>query len=306
MLQVIGIVLPIFTVIGLGKAAVHWRVFDAVATANLTKFAVYFLIPALTFGIIAEARPANVTAFSLAYLAGCSMIYLLGLAATGWFEHPTIGHRAVFALDAVWSNAVFLGTPLISAVWGTEGLGYLVGIMVSSTAFLPMSVALMEVDASTKSGSTIITGVLISLVRNPIIVSTVLALAWRLAVLPVPLPLHMLIELLGRCAAPVGLFCLGMSLPQMTREVVREAAVCSVLKLLVMPVVVGVICYLVGFTGTPLSVAVLVAAMPTGANAFLIARGTTRFGDSSATTVVLATFLSMITLPILLYLMVRI
>ena len=34
---------------------------------------------------------------------------------TGLFEHPSLGHRAVFALDAVWSNVVFLGTPLISA-----------------------------------------------------------------------------------------------------------------------------------------------------------------------------------------------
>lgn len=303
MLQTIGIVLPIFAVIGLGHAAVRWHAFDGVAAGNLTKFVVYFPIPALTFGVIAEARPASVTAFSLAYLAGAVVIYLLALAVTGLLDHPSLGHRAVFALDAVWSNVVFLGTPLISAVWGIEGLTYLVGIIVATSAFMPISVALMEIDMSPKRGSDIVGGVLISLAKNPIIVSTILGIVWRLAALPVPMPLHMLIDLLGRCAAPMGLFCLGMSLPPMTREVIREAALCTFLKLLVMPAVVGVICYLAGFIGMPLSIAILAAAMPTGANAFIIARGTTRFGDSSATSVVLATLLSMITLPILLYLM---
>src|SRR5690242_20770989 len=98
------------------------------------------------------------------------------------------------------------------------------------------------------------------LAKNPIIVSTVLGLAWRLAALRVPASLHMLVDLLGRCAAPMGLFCLGMSLPPMTRAVIREAALCTLLKLLVMPAVVGAICYSVGFVGVPLSIAVLVAA----------------------------------------------
>ena len=78
MLQIIGIVLPIFAVIGLGQVAVRWHAFDGVAAGNLTKFVVYFPIPALTFGVIAEARPASVMAFSLAYLAGAVVIYILG------------------------------------------------------------------------------------------------------------------------------------------------------------------------------------------------------------------------------------
>jgi predicted permease len=46
---------------------------------------------------------------------------------------------------------------------------------------------------------------------------------------------------------------------------------------------------------------VLTAGLPTGANAFLIARGTTTYGESSATTVAMATLISVVTIPVILY-----
>ena len=57
-----------------------------------------------------------------------------------------------------------------------------------------------------------------------------------------------------------------------------------------------------GFTDDQLAVPVVAAALPTGANAFLLARNTTAHGAAvSATTVVAATVLSLVTLPLLLY-----
>jgi predicted permease len=46
---------------------------------------------------------------------------------------------------------------------------------------------------------------------------------------------------------------------------------------------------------------VVAAALPTGANAIPLARGTTAHGAASATTVVLATALSIVTLSLCLY-----
>lgn len=50
-----------------------------------------------------------------------------------------------------------------------------------------------------------------------------------------------------------------------------------------------------------MAVAVICAALPTGANAFLLARGTTEHGAALATTMVLATGFALLTLPIVLY-----
>ena len=67
-----------------------------------------------------------------------------------------------------------------------------------------------------------------------------------------------------------------------------------------MPVLVGLLAHLAGVTGVAFAVVVLTAGMPTGANAFMLAR---RFGtlmEASASTVVVSTGASLLTLTVLL------
>ena len=113
--------------------------------------------------------------------------------------------------------------------------------------------------------------------------------------------MHLFVDLFARAAAPVALFCIGASLPPVSRGVVQEALSATLLKLVALPLVVGSLCYRAGFTGVSFAVPVVAAALPTGANAFLLARGNTAHGAASATTVVLATALSVITLSSFLY-----
>jgi hypothetical protein len=55
-----------------------------------------------------------------------------------------------------------------------------------------------------------------------------------------------------------------------------------------------------GLTGLPLSVVLITAAMPTGANAFLLARQADVFVEAAASTIVVTTLLSLATLSALL------
>lgn len=113
--------------------------------------------------------------------------------------------------------------------------------------------------------------------------------------------MHLFLDLLGRAAAPIALFCVGATLPPVTLAVIREALSATFIKLVVMPVAICGLCFWSGFEGENLAVPVVAAALPTGANAFLLARGSTTHGAASATTVVIATGLSLVTLPLLLY-----
>jgi malonate transporter and related proteins len=303
MLQILGIVFPIFAIIGLGKAAIRWKFMDATGSAILSRFTFYVPIPALLFGTISEMAVGNSFRLGGAYIVCCLMLYGIALAAGRWLTEPSLAHRAVFALDATLSNAVFLGTPLVSALWGVAGLNLLIGIIIFTNILIPLSIILMEIGSNTKTSRLIVSDILLALLKNPVIVFTILGLLWRLTGLPLPAPARLFVDLLARAAAPLALFCLGMSLPAIRWDVIQEAAMGSALKLIVMPALVWGFCYAVGVSGLALAVAVLTAAMPTGANAFLVARGTTAYGASSATTVVLATLLSLITLPVGLFLL---
>ena len=57
--QILGAVLPLFTIIGLGKLSANFGFLDAAGSAVLSRFAFFLLIPALLFGLINRHRPCG-------------------------------------------------------------------------------------------------------------------------------------------------------------------------------------------------------------------------------------------------------
>ena len=101
----------------------------------------------------------------------------------------------------------------------------------------------------------------------------------------------------GGAGPPIALFCIGASLPALAHNTSwREASLACALKLGVMPFVVWVGARHLGTDGFPLQVAVIIAALPTGANVFLLAQRSSVPADASATTVAVATADSVVTL----------
>jgi malonate transporter and related proteins len=129
-------------------------------------------------------------------------------------------------------------------------------------------------------------------VRNPIVGSIALGFLWHGAALPVPGPLHALLALLATAAPGLALFCVGTSLPAVSRGFAREAALAAGLKLAVLPATIGGLALLAGVSGMPLKVVLIAAAMPTGPNAFLVAKRAAT-AAASATIVVVTLVVSL-------------
>jgi malonate transporter and related proteins len=70
--------------------------------------------------------------------------------------------------------------------------------------------------------------------------------------------------------------------------------------LVILPCFVGVVAWELGLPDLSWRVAILTAAVPTGANAILLARRKTNFSEASANTVLLATALSVLTITVIL------
>ena len=72
--------------------------------------------------------------------------------------------------------------------------------------------------------------------RNPIIMSILVASLWRVSRLPVPEPLDELLRLLGSAATPLALICLGGALPSLGALAPDAGAIIgTVLKLAGLP-----------------------------------------------------------------------
>src|SRR4029078_11674100 len=82
---------------------------------------------------------------------------------------------------------------------------------------------------------------------------------------------------LGLAVVPLSLVTIGLSLQRYgVRGSVREATILALTKLILHPMLVLTAAWLLGLSGLPLVIAVLCAALPTGANVFLFA---SRYGS---------------------------
>ncbi|MEO0497355.1 MAG: AEC family transporter, partial [Pseudomonadota bacterium] len=115
-----------------------------------------------------------------------------------------------------------------------------------------------------------------NLFSNPIVVGILAGWAWRLTGWPLPELADKLTAQLASVAGPVALFAIGLALIQFGfRSNFRQALATASVKLFFMPTIVLGVGLLVGLPPLALQVAVASAALPSGANPYLIA---THFG----------------------------
>ncbi|HJU19036.1 MAG TPA: AEC family transporter [Stellaceae bacterium] len=287
MIGIIGLLLPIFAVIALGRAAVRFALMDATGIRGINDFTYWIALPALLFDSIATGRTLHLFGIASLYLATCLSAYGLAFLIARSLLRMRLPQAAAFALSATYGNVIYFGVPIVSAAFGTPGLALILPIIaLHSGILLPLGSALIEYGNQSGSGA-VLGNTLRSLLRNPIIMAIAVGFLWHVGGAPVPAPVHTLFGLLGQAAPPLALFCVGASLPAVASGSAREAALAAALKLAVLPAVIGAAALAAGLSGLPVKVALVTAAMPTGANAFLVARRAPAFADTSARIVVI-------------------
>jgi predicted permease len=228
------------------------------------------------------------------------------------------GDQAVFALSGTFSNGVGIGIPFITYAFGEAGLVPLLMIIsVNSLIMLTLSSFLLEIGTGGSpgrgSGGRLLGklgGAALMMMKHPVIPSIFAGLVWAelTALIPglaTPVVVDRVLQALALAAPPCGLIMAGASLAHVgLKEHWQPAAVASAIKVVVMPLLV----WLAGrylFTLDPLwlTVATLNAAMPAGANVYLVAQ-LYRTGVGLATNaVVISTGASVATLSIALLLL---
>ena len=296
MIEAFGLLLPIFVVIAIGRAAVQLRLIDPAGVRGINEFTVRIAFPALLFASITNGAVPQVFGVAGVYLAGCLAVYGLALLLARVALGTSLAQGAAFALNATYGSAAYIALPVVSATFGAAGLSQIVPIIaLHSGVLLPLAGFLIEIG-SQGTNRAVLRHTAQSLIRNPIVMSLIIAFVWNAGGVPVPPPLRALLNLLGAAAPSLALFCVGASLPVIAGGYAKEAMLATTLKLGVLPITIGALSIFAGLSGLPLKVALVTAAMPTGANAFLVARRAAAFTETSAQIVVISLIVS---LPIL-------
>ncbi|TPG60545.1 AEC family transporter [Roseomonas nepalensis] len=301
MLGVLGLVAPVFLLIALGYGAALRRMVADEALRGLNDFAYWLCAPALLF--LSAASGGGLAAhggrLEMAFFAGALGIYAAALAFSRLAAGRGLAESGLFALNCAFGNTLMMGVPVVLAAFGPAGIGPATAIIaLYSLIFMPLTTIVAEMGlAEGASPMRVARTTIRSVARNPIVVSVVLGNLWALVLPPPPLPLARFLAILGAGTSPLLLFCLGASLRdfRLRRDWV-DAVVINALKLVAMPLLVYGAGRLVGLGPLELAVAVTMAAMPTGANAFLMSRRYAVGMERSGAAVLLGTMASVATL----------
>jgi predicted permease len=180
------------------------------------------------------------------------------------------------AMGASFGNLAMLGLPLMLAHFGDRA-ALPVGFVLSIHAPVLWLVGVIHIESSGQgrlpSALTVIGQLASQLIRNPIVLALLLGSLWRVTGLGLHAVPDRFLELLGEAGIPTALVALGLSLAGYSlKGQWRGILTLMTLKMLLLPVVVWLIArYAVGLEPFWTQVAVVLAAMPTGANAYLFA-----------------------------------
>jgi hypothetical protein len=300
---VLQIVAPIFAIVALGWAARRSGRLSVDGERAINGFVFGVCTPALLFAGGATGAALRGGTVAIAFFGAVVLLFAAAtlLAARGFRE--SLPAASLFALNCTFGNSVMMGVPLIFAAFGEAGLALLLAIIgLHSLILLPLATVVAELGLHARASLLrVARATLLSLARNPVTMSVVLALLWALTGLPLPQVVRRTLELLGAAGPPAALFCLGSSLAGFgLAGAWREVIAATTAKLLLLPALVWAGALALGLAPLETAVAVCVAALPTGANAFMLARRYEVEAERAGATVLVSSLLSVVTLGALL------
>ena len=301
MTAVLDTVLPVFVLIGLGYGAVKRKFISDEGLRAMTLFVFVVASPALLFSGGTRPHEGGGGA-AVALLTGALVIYAAAVIGARRWGGMDTAEAALFGLACVFGNTVMMGIPIILAAYGQAGLPSLLAILgVQTVVLLGTATVLTEFGLNAQAPwRRLVVASLQGIGRNPVVLAVIAAFVWTTLGLPVPGALRATLDLLGAAASPLALFCLGGSLVGLSAVAAwRETAVIATLKLIAQPLLVFAFARLLNLSPAETAVAVTIAALPTGANAFILARRYATGADRSGGAVVLTTALSVLTLSAL-------
>ena len=311
MFEILSITVPIFIMIAIGYAAVHWRVFAPEAMRILGSYVVVLALPALLFKAISERPIAEVVNWSYmaAYLCGSLTVLAAGYFYARHIQKADTTAAAFSAMGMVCSNTGFIGYPiLLLTLPSIAGVGLALNMMVENIVLIPLLLAIAEAG---RGGPSPVGKMLIrtfsGLVRNPIIIGLAAGVAASFSGVTMPQPLMKPVDMLAASSAAVSLLVIGGTLASVSiRGLSGEIAPTVAGKLLFHPAAVFLATLALPFAGlAPLSsemqaAAVILAAVPMMGIYPILAQ---RFGRerSSVVAMLMATVLSFFTLSAVLW-----
>ena len=308
MADVLGLVLPFFGLILLGAFFARRTQQPLEALGWMNTFIIYAALPALFFQLVSRTPVDQLTewSFVLGSVFATFLIFSLMCAGSMIFTRSNLAESTIKGLSAAYGNIGYMGPALAMLAFGPSAAVPVALIVCGENVFhfavTPLMMALS--GRANQSVGAIALQAVKRIVLHPLIVATMLGILAAVMRFEPPLAVNRLLDLLAQAAAPCALFAMGVTLAlRPLKRIPAELGVISALKLVIHPALCFIVLSLIGdFPAVWLYCAVLLAALPTAANVYVLAQQYDVWVERASASVVITTALSVVTLTVLLYL----
>ncbi len=298
------IILPDFLIILLGAWLAQKTVFPRSFWQSAEKLVFYVLFPPLLFTSIASS---NISVSQASYFLVTAIGAMLLAVVSSWMirfcvKTSRLTRASVFQCGFRFNT--YIGFAICLKLFGQDGfalMALIIAFWVPISNTIAVSVLAQAVAAETaekeSNQSNNWTKTALAVIKNPLIIATVLGLVFNIGKIPLPEVGTSLLKHLGSASLTMGLLCIGagLKISAIKKEFTLLLA-CSVQRLLVVPLVAWGVAALAGLGALETGVLVLFAALPTAQSCYVMTASMGGDATAVANVTTAQTLCSMVTL----------
>ena len=281
--RILGIILPVFSVILLGWLYA-WRVKPDMSMVN--RISMNVLAPALIFSALAS-KEFDVAANWKLLLGSVGVVVGSGLIAWPIARFMNVDPRTLVP-PVMFNNCGNMGLPLAALAYGAAGFGPMVALFTISN-LLHFTLGVWIISHRAKFSN---------LLRNPMVGSTVAGFAFALVHPTLPEWLTVAIKMVGDALIPMMLLSLGARLAEVRWDAVRLGVVggiaCPVTGLLMALLLAPAL----GLDATQRGLLILFGALPPAVLNFMVAEAFRQEPHKVASIVLIGNLMAIIFVPL--------
>ena len=312
LITILNLALPFFALIAAGYLAAKIFRIPEEELGWLNILIVYFALPALIFLTVAAAPFEKLVdwPFILAISLATSIAYMIPFAISVFILGTRITTAAIQGTSASYGNVGYMGLPLAVAFFGHEAAvpAALIFCFDCTLQFVVTTVLATfgkSEEARQRNRVDMAWNVVKSTLTHPFIIATILGVIASAFHFEVPILLDSYLQMISKAAGPAALFALGVTLGmRRLAGIGTEFPLLICIKLFVHPALAfALLVFMGGIDPLWFNVAIMMAALPTATNAFVLATQFNRYVEGASSAILVTTILSAASLTVIVYML---
>ena len=281
--------LVMFALMGMGLALFRLGFISDTGTKELGAILLNIVFPVVIIrSFWGHFTPENLGALAITFIAATAALVVAMIAARLAFPHDGVSE-----FSAAFSNAGFIGIPLVEAALGSEAVFYIT-CFIAELNVLQWTYGKWRISGSADSIK------LASVPTSPMLIGFAIGVALFLLQAPVPEVADNLMGTIANLNSPLAMIILGAYLAKSSPRSLFGTArtwAASLVRLIAVPAATIALLAVMP-AATSIKIAILIAAAaPTGSNVAVFCQQLGEDTRAASNTVCLSTLLSIVTLP---------